>query len=120
NSDNIFNLELLKERCLKINFSKGEYQKYARKVYDDSNNLLIEELDKHSPLLILFSGAIIAILGASIVCDINVELSTTSTTTTSFSSTTTTKTTNVKININFNGDISTLVENTKNLVMGKK
>ncbi len=63
--------EELKSR---FEFSRNDYLNYSRKIYSDSNDLLIFELEKHSPLKFVFGGSIIALVAALILSGGTVEI----------------------------------------------
>jgi len=55
-------------------FSRSDYLNYSRRIYTDNNNLLIFELEKHSPLKIVFGGSIVAVLilsGGTVEIDVH-------------------------------------------------
>ena len=55
-------------------FSRSDYLNYSKRIYTDSNNLLIFELEKHSPLKIVFGGSIVALVAALILSGGTVEI----------------------------------------------
>ena len=55
-------------------FSRSDYLNYSRKIYSNDNNLLIFELEKHSPLKIVFGGSIGALVAALILSGGTVEI----------------------------------------------
>ena len=46
-------------------FTQSDYSKYTANLYDSNNNLVIYEIDKHSPLEILIGG--VAILSIAVI-----------------------------------------------------
>jgi len=57
-------------------FSKDDYRQYNDMIHASSNDLLIYELDKHSPLKIILGGLAISLIGAIILSggEININV----------------------------------------------
>ena len=55
-------------------FTKKDYLNYSKEIYSDLNDLLIYEIEKHSPLEIIFGGSIVALVSALILSGGTVEI----------------------------------------------
>lgn len=56
-----------------LTMDNDEYRRYVNQLHSDNNDLVICELDKHSPLKIIFGGSIIALTVALILAGGEVE-----------------------------------------------
>jgi hypothetical protein len=58
-------------------FTQTDYNKYANCLYDSNNNLVIYELDKHSPLEMVIGGIVVPLVASIILSggEIDIDLS---------------------------------------------